>query len=381
MKKTVLSLFIALTSGTLMAGEVARVAESPRALLMGNAYTAIADDEYTLFYNPAALGRNKGVSFTPINPSIAGTNAIDDTDRFKDFPKKDPSAIADRILNYPVTIQASVVPGLKMAQFGFNLIASSKTNMVLRNAIHPILDVNYRYDRGFIVGYAHNIGSGAYSSRIKKSAKSKITTGKRFSVGMSIKHINREGIDNEFDLFGTGLLSRINAGSSDINELKKSLGYSQGKAWGVDLGTEYAYSSGHSLFTAGLSILDVGDMQFNRTEGTGDIPIQEMSVNAGIAYKQDFGLFDYTLAMDLKPLTTPIDISRKFHLGAELSLPIITLNAGYSEGYVSYGGTVKLWPVKVTAGFYGVEVGNKFKEQEAKRFIVYVSLFDFSFDM
>ncbi|MBY0416126.1 MAG: hypothetical protein K2Q18_18280, partial [Bdellovibrionales bacterium] len=161
----------------------------------------------------------------------------------------------------------------------------------------------------------------------------------------------------------------------------KALGYSKGKAWGVDLGAEYAYSAGNSLFTAGLSVLDVGSTRFTKTEGIGDVPKQDMTVNSGIAYKQDFGILDYTLAADIRPITSTIDLSRKFHLGAEVSLPVVTLNAGWSEGYISYGGTVKFWPFKLTAGFYGVELGTKFREQEAKRFIVYLSLFDFSFDI
>ena len=380
MKKSLIFLFIAASFG-LEAQEVGYIGRSPRAQLMGDAFTAIADDDYTLFYNPAALGRNKGVSFTPINISVGGTNVLDDPDKFKDFPKKDPSAIADRILNYPVSVQASAFPGLKMANFGFNLFASSKTNMVLRNAIHPALDIDYRYDRGFIAGYAYNLGSGAYSSRIKKSAKTKITSGRRISFGLAVKHINREGMNDQYDLFGTTLLNKINSGSTDINELKKALGYSEGKAWGVDLGTEIAYSSGRNLFTAGLSVLDIGDTQFTKTEGTGAVPKQEMSINTGVAFKQDYGLFDYTLAADIRPINSSIDFARKFHLGTEISFPVITFNAGWSEGYVSYGGSIKFWPVKLTAGFYGVEVGSKFKEQEAKRFIVYLSLFDFSFDI
>lgn len=373
--------FLFVFSADLFADEVAHIGRSPRALLMGDAFTAVADDEYTLFYNPASLGRNKGVSFTPLNPSFGGTNALGDMDRFKNFPKSDPAAIADRILNYPVSIQAAAFPGLKMGQFGFNLFASSKTNIILRNAIHPILDVDYRYDRGFTTGFAYNIGSGAYSSRIKKVSKSKITSGKRLSAGISVKHITRQGIDDHFDLFGTTLLNKINSGQTEINDLKQALGYSTGKAWGVDLGAEYAYSSGPSLFTAGLSVMDIGNTRFNKTEGTGEIPDQEMTINSGVAFKQDFGLLDYTLSFDVQPMNAPIDFSRKFHVGAEFSLPLITAHAGLSEGYVSYGATVRFWPVKLTAGFYGVEIGTKFREQEAKRFIVYLSLFDFSFDL
>ena len=361
--------------------EVSYIGRSPRAQLMGDAFTAVADDEYTLFYNPASLGRNKEVSLTPLNPSFGGTNVLDDMDRFKDFPSSDPAAIADRILNYPVSLQASVFPGLKMGTFGLNLFASSKTNMILRNAIHPVLDIDYRYDRGFIAGFAYNIGKGASSSRIKKTSKTKVTSGSRLSVGIAVKNINREGIDDQYDLFGTTLLNKINSGATEINDLKEALGYSKGKAWGVDVGTEYAYSSGKNLFTAGLSVLDVGDTRFTKTQGTGDVPKQDMTVNTGIAFKQDYGLLDYTMAMDIRPLNSSIDVSRKFHLGTEISFPLITFNAGWSEGYLSYGGSVKFWPVKVTAGFFGVEMGSKFRQQEAKRFVVYLSLFDFSFDI
>lgn len=381
MRNLLAILFIFLLNPDIFAAEIGYIGRSPRAQLMGDAYTAVADDEYTLFYNPAALGRNKGVSFSPLNPSIGGTNVLGDLDKFKDFPKKDPAAIANRILNYPVSLKAAIFPGLKMSSFGFNLFASSKTSMILRNAIHPILEVDYRYDKGFITGFAYNIGSGATSSRIKKSSKSKTTSGKRFSVGGALKFINREGMSDQYDLFGTTLLNKVASGTTDINDLKAALGYSLGKGWGVDLGAEYAYSSGRNLFTTGFSVLDVGGTRFRKTQGTNEIPIQEMSINTGVAFKQDFGLFDYTLAADLRPINQAIDFSRKFHLGAELSLPLITLNAGWSEGYVSYGGSVKLWPVKLTAGFYGVELGSKFREQEAKRFIVLLSLFDFSFDI
>ena len=149
----------------------------------------------------------------------------------------------------------------------------------------------------------------------------------------------------------------------------------------MDLGTEYAYSSGRNLLTAGFSILDVGDTQFKKTEGTGEVPQQDMTINTGVAFKQDYGIFDYTLSMDLRPLNSSIPFSRKFHMGMEVGIPLVTAYAGWSEGYVSYGASVKLWPVKLTAGFYGVEVGSKFREQEAKRLIVYLSLFDFSFDL
>ena len=377
--KLLLLLFIQLFS-ILQAQEVSYLARSPRALLMGDAYTAIADDEFTLFYNPAALGRNKGVAFTLLDPNFGLTDALSELDRFKNFPSSAP-LIANRIMDFPIYIQAGIFPTLKMGQFGFTLFANDKASLVLRNATNPEMDVNYKYDRGFIFGFAHNIGTGAYSSKIKKSDKTSTSAGNRLSIGMALKHMNRQGLEGQFDLFGTTLLNKINSGATDIASLKSALGYAKGSAWGYDLGAEYAASSGHSTFTSAFSVLDAFNTHFVKTEGTANVPKQEMIVNSGVAFKQDFGIFDYTLAADMHPMLGTTDFGRKFHFGSEFSIPLITLNAGLSEGYISYGASIKLWPIKITTGFYGVEVGSHYREQEAKRFILYVSLFDFSIDL
>ncbi|MDD4972820.1 MAG: hypothetical protein PHY93_00635 [Bacteriovorax sp.] len=381
-----IKMFLLLTfliSSNLFSAEVSYLARSPRALLMGDAYTAIADDEFTLFYNPAALGRTKGVSLTLLDPELGMTNLLGDLGRFSNLPKGSGAAplIANRILDLPIYIQAGIFPTLKMGGFGFTLFANSKASLVLRNATNPIFDVNYRYDRGFVFGYAYNIGNGGLSSKGKKGAKTTTTPGSRLSIGMGVKHMNREGLQDQFDLFGTTLLNKINSGATDMASLKDALGNSKGSAWGYDIGSEYIISSGHSTFTSALSILDIGSTRFNKTQGIADVPKQDMMINSGVAYKQDFGLFDYTLSADIHPLNGATDFSRKFHLGSEFSIPFLTFNAGWSEGYLSYGGSVKLWPIKITTGFYGVEVGAHYREQQAKRFILYVSLFDFSIDL
>ena len=369
---------------SLMAQEINYLARAPRALLMGDAYTAMADDEFTLFYNPAALGRNKGVSFTLFDPSFGLTNALTELDRFKNFPSGNNAAplIAKRIMDFPIYIQAGIFPTLKMGPFGFTLFANSKSSFILRNATNPELDINYQYDRGFIFGFAHNIGTGAFSTKAsKRGGKSSTSDGSRLSIAMAIKHMNRQGLQNQFDLFGTTLLSKVTGGVKDISALQNSLGYSKGNAWGFDTGAEYAISSGRTSFTSGISILDIGGTQFTKTEGISDVPKQDMMINSGVAFKQDYGIFDYTLSADLHPINAAIDFGRKLHFGSEFSLPIVSLLAGWNEGYISYGASVKFWPFKLTTGFYGVEVGSHYREQEAKRFILYLSLFDFSIDL
>jgi hypothetical protein len=54
--------------------------------------------------------------------------------------------------------------------------------------------------------------------------------------------------------------------------------------------------------------------------------------------------------------------------------------AGWNGGYLSYGAGIELWPVTLYAGFYGIEIGSAFHQEEGKRAIIYLSLLDFSFD-
>ncbi len=372
-KKLLLITFI---SQFILASEVVWLGRSPRAQLMGDAWTALSNnDEMTLFYNPASLGGNYTVEFAPLNMKLGATNALDDLDRFSDFPSE-AAGIADRLLGYPVYIEASTFPGLKMLHFGFNLFATSKTSFILKNRVHPILDIDYRYDRGFATGFAYNI----IGSKLARGQK--IDSGTRLSVGYGLKYINREGIKNRFDLFGTGLLEIIQNGVSDISDIKNALGYAKGKAFGHDLGVEYAVGNGFSEFVFSSSLLDVGGTRFKKeSKGSEDVPMQEMYWNTGFAFKQDFAFFDYALTVDVKPINAPIPISRMWHLGANLNIPFFSFYAGWSEGYLSYGGEVRLFPFTLTVGFYGVELGAEYKENIGKRAFVYLSLFDASFDI
>jgi hypothetical protein len=377
--KKLLIFFIFIFSCLSFSREVFYLARSPQALLMGDAFTAVADDEYTLFYNPAALGRNSKVSFTPFSPSFGLTDPLSGIDKFTNFPSTAP-AIANKIMDFPIYLQFGAVPTVKMAHFGMSLFLNNQTSMVLRNSVHPVLDIKNNYDRGFIAGFAYNIGNGSLINDLA-SKKKTVSAGERFTVAASVKSITRQGLDGQFDLFGTKLLSTINNGGASVSSIKSALGYSTGKAWGFDVATEYSVSSGSSSFTAAYSLLDIAGTRFTKTEGTADVPLQPMYANAGVAFKQDFGVFDYTLSADLHPLFGPVDFMRQLHLGARVGLPLINLYGGFSEGYLSYGAAFDIWPFNLTAGWYGVETGAKLKQQEAKRFILYLSLFDFSIDL
>ncbi len=371
----VLTLFIFCQE--LLAKEFRYLARSPKALLMGDAYTAVADDEYTLFYNPAALGRHKGIHISSINPKVElpdilsknlGRLKFSVDGRYENWPKE-PVGIVDRILGTPLHLGASIAPTMKFENFAFTWLSSSTTDLTLRNATHPTLDMNYRYDRGFLLGAAFPLLGGGGDKSMKK-----------LSGGFTLKKIDRSSLQGDFDLFGTELLEIIE-NSDSYKDIRRSLGYSKGSGFGFDVGIEQVYSAGPTTIVMGLSILDIGGTSFSTDEGLDDIPDQKMSTNFGAAFSQEYGLFDYTVSMDFSPILDPqTDFLTKLKLGFKASVPGFEFLMGINGGYWSYGIGLDLFIVKLNVGFYGIESGREFRDLEAERIVFTLNLLDIGFE-
>lgn len=357
--------------------EFSYLGRSGEGLLMGDAFTAVADDENTLFYNPAALGRHSGVSLQFVNPDIELPDVLDKDvkkmkfgldGRFEDFPST-AEGISQRVLGIPVHFQVGATPTVKMQHFAFSLFANSKTSMVLENAAYPNLNIDYRYDRGFIMGYAHNLVGNS------KSAS-------QLSMGASVKRVTRNSLKGRFDLFGTELLEIIE-NDSDYRAIRRALGYTQGDAWGFDVGVEQVFRAPGSLVVFGLSILDVGGMKFKKEESSlSDVQEQEMSMNLGSSWSADFKLFDMTLAADYHNiLDARSDFASKLHLGARLRLPMLSVYMGWNGGYASYGVGFDMFFMHLKVGFYGTEIGSSFRSREGERVVLTLSLLNMHFDL
>jgi len=376
-----LLIFLALFSFNLKANEISYFLRSPKALLMGDAFVAAGDDEFSIYYNPASLGNGKILEFSSINPTFSLSNLLNDMDKFDDFPS-DPAEISERIMNTPLYLQSMGGPVLKFGSLGFGLYANMSTNFILRNAIYPQLEVDYRFDKGFILSYAHSWGRGGKRSKYNPYKKNKVSSkGYRFSLGGSTKYIDRSVLVGNYSLFGVRLLNAITAGSSDLSQIRSNLGYARGSAWGIDTGASFLYSNGRSEFSFGLSILDITGTDFKRKGGTADINEQPMVITSGISFTQKRSAFSYRLSADLHPINSGYEFLRKLHLGGEVSLPLLDIFVGYNSGYLSYGIEFDLWLIKVTGGLYGIELGSKYREQEGSRAIVQISLFDFAYDI
>ena len=348
---------------------------------MGDAYTAIADDDSTLFYNPAALGRHRGLTVYPLRSNIEVPDVVDTSfsidnfsiglsDQFDNFPSE-PEDIADRIIGVPLYLKLAGNAGFKFLNFGMNFFATAKTEFTLENAIHPTLNIDYRLDRGFITGAAINFGSGGLGQN---------PTGHVTSIGAGVKIMNRQGLDSSTNLFGPELIDIIqNSGS--YTDLRNQLGFSKGSGHGFDLGIEHNYYAGRTRYTFGLSMLDISDTNFKTEEGSTPVPAQEESVNFGSSFNQDFGVFDYSLAFDLHNLVDDrAEFGSKIHLGARVRIPVINLYLGWNGGYMSWGLQADLMFLRLGLGFYGIEAGRRYLQKESQRAVITLSLAEFSFD-
>jgi hypothetical protein len=339
---------------------------------MGDAFTAVNDDDFTLFYNPASLARHKAdLSFYPLNPQLAGTNVLSDLDKFEDFPEE-PVGIADVLMDYPVHANVGVAPGFKLFNVGVTFLANDSYDLLLRNRSHPMMDIDIRKDRGVLLGVGVPLGSG----RINKKSKNGMMT----SIGVGLKYIERTGLEDSLALAGPTVLDSM--GKKNVADLVKSLGEVKGRAYGFDLGFEHIMRKGGSKFVFALSALDVTGTDFKVEDNENKLKVANIrdQVNMGLALGQDLGLVDFLVSADIRALNEQIDFGKRLRLGGQVGLPGIKLMAGINSGYYSYGATINLLFMKLTGGLYDVEMGSKYKQTQSKQFIIYLSLFDFSFD-
>lgn len=345
---------------------------SPRGLLMGDAWTAVNTDEYTLFYNPASMARHqRDFTFYPFNPMVTGTNIVSDMDKYKDLPQT-PAGMSDLLMNEPLHVGVSMAPGFKLFNFGFNVIASESADVLLRNRIHPTMEVDYRSDRGFVAGVGIPLGQSRLGG--------KSLSGQQTSVGVAAKYIKRKGIADSFALTGTDM--DILLGGGDANEVIDRLGLVEADSWGFDLGFEHVMRQGMHQFVVGLAALDVSNTDFeieNNVEKKRLSAIRDQ-VNLGAAWMMRSSVFKGTFSMDVRALNEEQDFLQRFRLGVELGTPILSVLGGWNAGYLSYGAALDVGLLKIVAGFYGVETGGGYDRVESERFMVYLSLFDFSFD-
>ncbi len=359
-------------SGSSFAFEYPYTFRSPEGLLMGDAYTAVNSDAFTLFYNPASLARHKNdFTLNPMNPQFGGTNVLTDMDRFTDLPTE-AADLGDVLMDYPVNFSAGISPGFKLFNFGVSFIASESYNLLLRNQAHPMLDLDLRSDKGILIGFGIPLGP----SRINRKSQ----MGSQTSLGIGAKYLERTGVRDTLALAGPTVLDGI--GQGELDKILQTLGKVKGIGYGFDAGIEHISRHGNTQYVIGLSALDITGTDFTEENHPDDLQVADIKdqFNLGFAAGQDYKYFHYIFSADVRGLNEQMDFGKRLRFGAQVGIPGLKVMGGLNSGYYSYGATVDLAFMKLTAGFYGLELGTNYKQTQSDRFVIYLSLFDFSFD-
>lgn len=342
------ALFLILTtwfSGTVYAGELPIFYKGIRPLGMGGAFTAVADDENAMFYNPAGLNGIKGFGGVSIlNPYVEASKNIkpfyNDVKNLADASGADQTRLASQLLEdwlgKHLHLRAGMFPNVTMHNFGIGFLGQASFDGEVHNPLsgpgprgRGTLEVRGGYDLALVA-------SGAYGFTVMNNP---------LMVGVTGKLINRRLLDKAYttrDLV-------------EQNGIDLSGDLKNGNGIGFDLGAIYSLP----VFlepAVGLSLQNIGDVNM------GDAGKLEQQLNLGAALHPPIGFGKLLVAFDIVDLTNQLgedhDLAKRLNLGLEYKLPVIlALRAGLHQGYPSYGLTADLWFMKLSYAYYIEEIG------------------------
>ena len=355
---SVLLCFWILFSPLLQAAEPAFIRESIRARGMGNAFTAAANDEMLLFYNPAALrsvyynmyevvGFNTTINENTINlgKSSSGFSSIG-------------SLAGKKIYN---EVNLGLLSHVN-SRFGWSFFSNGLLDIQVRNPIIPYLETKSYVQTGLAGGMAWSFLDF------------------QLDLGLGVKLVQRSGIDTKLHIFDEAIIEF----TEDQKTTKLQKKFVSKAAFAPDAGLIYHFDSYHNMEPkVAFSLQNIGGLDF---EGAGKVP---MTMNIGVSTESEFNGFDMILAADYRDLADSQEMISKGNIMSERNIKIgvefgwqklfnghhlISFRAGRNGPYNSVGWSMNLFGFKVDFAKYSEEIGGYAGELEDKRTSLQVSL-------
>lgn len=176
--------------------------------------------------------------------------------------------------------------------------------------------------------------------------------GPDLSFGFAVKRINRWGGANVvgFDTINEYISSQDSAVILDQFQ-DKGLGY------GMDISLLYKTDKSSSPILT-FVWKDLGSTTFEKTSGSRAPPHIAENLIFGLGYEFDGPGVGAKAGFEYRNIrTTNMQIGQKLHMGTELSLALIDLRFGISQGYATYGLGLDLWLFNLDIAQYTVEEG------------------------
>ena len=340
------------------ASEPAFVRESLRARGMGNAFTAVANDEMLFFYNPAGL---RSVNYNIYE--IVGFNfTINENSLSMGNSSSSNSTLGD-LAGRKLYVESNV--GLLShvnSRFGWSLFQNTLIDIQVRNPVFPYLETRTFVQAGLAGGMAWSF------------------LDYQLDVGLGAKLVQRAGIDTKFHVFDEAMIEL----TEENKYTKLSKKFESKAAFAPDAGAIYHFDGVHNLYPkVAISLQNIGGLDFNNA---GKVP---MTMNMGISTESEIRGLDIILAADYHDLTNAQKLvskgnaitERNIKFGIEIGWNklfnghhLFSVRAGRNGPYNSAGWTLNLFGFKIDVASYAQEIGGHAGELMDKRKSLQVSL-------
>jgi len=343
--------------------------EGTRANGMGGAFTAVADDNTAIFYNPAGISQlEKGESNwfikADVDPDIM--DFWDDIDTAGD-QANDVAAISDVISNNYGNHYSIRAPSIGFLwarpDWGMAIIPMDLSiDMGLHRSVGPSVDLTAIQDT--TIAYTRNW-------KIKKWHKSGT-----FNVGVTAKLIYRMNVDEVVSVATIALEDEI----FDMEDAK------EGMTLDADIGFLWKGPWQSYNPSAAIVIKNIGDYgYFSNLEvigkGTGEPEKLHRTIDLGYAMDlPSWWVWSSKVAFDIRDILHPKwNLQKGIHLGAEFMWEVASWfrggwRAGLNQGYWTTGFTGEFGIFKLDLASYGEEVGVEDAKIENRRFMMTMSL-------
>lgn len=320
---------------------------SVRALGMGNAYIGVAQGLDALFYNPAGLARNPGVSWTIADPKV-GASGYEAFTRVQGLQSSgDFADTLEALYGENIWVGAGAKTGMTFPMIAFSVYDSADVNLSPHNPAYTSVGVNVVNDFGYTAGVGAMVGPGV-------------------ELGMALKYVKRLG-------------SRVPLGASLVGSLDPDVILEnikqEGTGYGLDLGMNITIPAPIQP-TISFAWRNVGDTKFRAANVNGAAPPSERSeMIIGAALDINAALVSVTPTFDFRYLNrSDVQLTKKINFGVEVGLPLLDIRGGFHQGYYSAGVGLNLGMLRVDAATYGEELGEYAGQKEDRRYIVQVSM-------
>ena len=326
----------------------------PTTMAMGGASIGLADTEYALFNNPAGLAGQEDRKFHVIG---LGLEASGDTytafktsvDAFKHFSTDS----LNQLMGMDIALRGDAMTLVQLPHFAIAYIVDGQGSIEQFDPANPTFKVGDMITHGVQAGMGWSFSEGKHATD-------------EFRVGVAGKALWRKG--GFYNVSTTGFLSATANGKAFIDNLIGDYG----AGFGADAGFQYVnHLDQVTQVSVGASITDIANTKFSSPQAEA-IP---MNIGFGLGFKRDLDFFKLKFDVDLQNLNQEGSLATKFHVGADVGIPLFDFYAGLNQLYPTLGVSCDIWILKVTATTYAEELGMYYNQAPSRRYMIQVDFY------